>query len=263
MKHYPYLIKGGTALAVGLAAALAEKKIPALIFDKGSNIAGEFAAAFQGTPMFPCQPVSEYGKMVKKELLSRNILSENGDCLGAVEPVYCKLLNDLHGTADFIANARAISHTVENGRHYMELFTIGGVYGFTGDIYIDTTAEEEPILSQKLNAALVSSVTASDNSNDTLFPGRFAGEVYFSIPADGMTYTEARTALLTAWRNRGSELREAGLLYIADRFAQTCAAGLRQRGVNQYSIPSVGYGSALEALEAGYLLSDKLPEVTV
>ncbi len=260
MKHYPYIIKGGTALGAGIAAALAEAGIPSLVFDSGSLPSGEFAAAFAGESMITYQPLSPIAQAFREELLQREVISARGDNYPALEPVFCSLLNRYHGTVDFLARTSAISESWEDGKLHLELYTIGGVFGFTGDRLIDTTTAGQKTV--KMLAAAVHAREAVDCDSFFMVPGCHPEEYFMRMCADGLSYVDARAALLAAWRSRPETLREASLLYIADRFSEDCASGLTKLGEHHYAIPSVGYGSALEALDVGARLLTTNPEVT-
>ncbi len=261
MKHYPYIIKGGTALGAGIAAALAEAGIPSLVFDGGSLPGGEFAAAFAGEAMMAYTPVSAIARAFQEELVQREVISQRGDNYPALEPVFCSLLNRYHGTVDFLARACAISEVWQDGVLHLELHTIGGVFGFTGERLIDTTTAGRDVTRNL--AAAVQAKEAVDCDSFAMIPGCHPEEYFIRMSAEGLSYVEARAALLEAWRNRPETLRAASLLYIADRFAESCAPGLVQLGEGHFAIPSVGYGSALEALDAGARLLITNPEVTV
>ncbi len=260
MKHYPYIIKGGTALGAGIAAALAEAGIPSLVFDGGSLPGGEFAAAFAGESMMAYQPISPIAQAFQEELIQREVISPRGDNYPALEPVFCSLLNRYHGTVDFLARASAISEVWQEGVLHLELYTIGGVFGFTGDRFIDTTTAGRA--STRMLGAAVQAKEAVDCDAFAMVPGCHPEEYFIRMCANGLSYVEARAALLAAWRNRPESLRGASLLYVADRFAEGCAPGLVRSGERHFAIPSVGYGSALEALDMGVRLPITNPEVT-
>lgn len=255
MKHYKLVICGGTAFAVGLAVALAKQDINVCIFDRGSLVGAEFAVAFKGSPMMHYEPVTDMGKLFKSELTKRGIMGQSGDSYAALEPVFCKMLAEYHDKIDFIACASPILCEYGNNVHKLELSTIGGVCGIECGTLIDTTSSGR-IIAKALNAMLKLDKIPQRSDFD-ITAGRFDDECYIHMPVE-CDYTQARMLLFNKWINRGAELSNAELLYIADRFEETCDNTLLKEGESEYSIPSVGFSSALEAFDFGVAFADKL-----
>ncbi len=264
MKSYPYVFIGATAFAAGIAAALSDAGVDSLIVEHGSIPAAEFAVALKtGGRMYDYAPVSRRAKALKDELIARDAIAANGDCLPALEPVFCELLADLNpkagkgGHVDIMTASDVIADDGET----LEISTIGGVFGVKAGAVLDTTSSSAGcrVVRRTLNANLDCTSEQAASGAADIVPGRFENEYYLRYQG-GNDYTAARAGLLEWWRSRPQALESARLVYVADRFDEICEPVLKKTADRRYALASVSYLHALEAFDRGILFAEKIGE---
>ncbi len=256
--HAPYVLYGVTALAAGIAKSLADRGVDSLIIDRGSLPAAEFAEAMRSvTPICSYSPTIDASKELLAELVERDISADCGDSLPTLEPVFCSLLAKLHDKVGMLAGASVISEErTADGKLRLEVYTIGGIVEVITDCVIDTTSTGR-IVSRTLNANIALKGDIPEGID--MVQGRFGDEKFLRLRLDdgiafdnfSDAYIAARSKMLDFWRNRPESLRDAGLVHIADRFDDTCEAGLKKLSDGRYSLASTAFGNALEAFDFG------------
>lgn len=262
MKSYRYVFIGATAFAAGIAAALSDAGVDSLIVDHGSIPAAEFAVALKtGGRMVDYEPVSPRAKALKAELLARDAIAENGDCLPALEPIFCELLAALNPKAGKGGHVDIMtaSDVIADDGGTLEISTIGGVFGVKAGAVLDTTSAACRVVRRTLNANLDCTAEEAASGAADIVGGRFENEYYLRYKG-GADYTAARAGLLAWWRARPKALEAARLVYIADRFDEICEPVLIKKAEYRYALASVSYLHALEAFDCGVLFAEKIGE---
>jgi hypothetical protein len=255
--YYPIIILGATF--AGLGAAYSHKQ-ESLIIERSALVGYEFINSYNPGEGWNEVVLSTEGGRLKKELLERQILSEDGRAhIPAVAPVlYNKIAQDslnilLHTEiADISQAGDVIEVTIYNASGLSKLKT---------DLIVDTRPDRARRIKSKSINAMLSCGEEEINLPDLeqgqaqFVKGKLKGEIIVKVPVDVQdSWTSARHKLHQLWVNRPPEWASWTLAAIAGCFDIQAEHEPAANDPNCLYLPSSAYRNPLEAFEAGIAL---------
>ncbi len=135
-KHYDLLILGASALGIGIVSAHPE--LDTVLLEESSSITREFAYALKDKGSVAYAPSSSAAAELRAELLTRNVLREDGIWLSALPPIFANRLKASKTDAYFCS---ALKNITTDGSVYSVIFSEYGIdHQFTVSKIVDTTA---------------------------------------------------------------------------------------------------------------------------
>ncbi|MBU3113309.1 hypothetical protein [Clostridium lacusfryxellense] len=269
--HYSNFICGATATAIGIAS---ENINNTLIVERTGLVANEFIDCYHlGSADW--DSVSTLGGNLKKELLQRNILTEDGMVhIPAVTPLLFKIIKDLGINTLFVTEVIEVKKV--SAFYEITLHNNSGFQKITADNIIDTTSASvlnpkstQYVFSKSINAMLHSleenlfpfnNIEVNANKNVSFDQGRFNKEIILKYALDNdEDWISARHKLHSYWQNRPTSLEKWSLASIATTFD----IALKDKGpfkidYNWNWLPSCAYANLLKALEIGVEYGERL-----
>lgn len=266
---YEILILGSTFAGLGAAYACRSNM---LVLDRRTQIGYEFINSFDPGEHWNRIDLSSEGEKLKKELLDRDILSENGLIhLPAAAPLmYHRISRD---EVPILLMTEVINIQQKSGVFEVEIFNVSGSHSFRALRILDTVFDTRlqsvyrpEVISKSINAMLYN-VESEDqmpsgwSKEVRFFRGKLPGEVILKLRLDEKDdWISARCKLHQLWENRPDFLKRWTIAAVADCFEQTVQKGPMDVTENWSILPSAAYRNPLEAFEAGYRYINKEEE---
>ncbi|MDR6549188.1 hypothetical protein [Paenibacillus qinlingensis] len=254
-RYYPMIIIGATF--AGLGAAYTNKE--ALVIERTALVGHEFINSYHLGEGWQQTPVTAEGEKLKKELLDRGILSEEGSVhIPAIAPVlYNKIAEDaisimLHTD---VTEIRRLAEGFE-----VTVYNASGFSRFTTDRIMDTRSESAlpgSVVSKSLNAMLSCreeglEVPLFTMENVRFATGKLQGEWIVKVTVDVEDdWIAARHKLHHMWANRPDVWEKWTISAIAGCFELQINQEPTAIEPNWWSHPSGAFRNPLEAFEAG------------
>ncbi len=259
----PLLIYGATAAGIGL---LLKHHPHALLVERSAQVGHEFVAAFHAGMNWQQEPQSATPQTLRKEMLRRNLLTEDG--LVHLPPVAVLLLNLIKQEK---LPVRLMTRVVEvqpvADGFEVTVQSADGLQKITAERIVDTTSHCEsaphfaPVpLFRNLNAMLFcnqpsAAVPMLEKGEGEIVLGRFPGEIILKLALNEQDdWISARRKMHDFWKHRSASLAPWTMAAIADRFEMGVEAGPHTVEQSWQWLPSCAYDNLLAAMDAGQML---------
>lgn len=266
---YDLMIIGSTFAGMGAAYASTGRM---LVLESSPQVGYEFINSFNPGKDWNKTELSGVSAALKKELLEREILLENGSVhLPAIAPfLYDRIKKD---NIPVLLMTDLVNVQIKENGFEVEAYNASGFIKFKTSRILDTTFNtriqhtcKPEILSKSINAILYNPEEDPTelfmwDETAQLVRGKFPGEVILKLKIrNDADWVSARHQMHKFWAGRPDRIRSWVIAAVADYFEMNMKTGPESVGINWNILPSCAYHNPLEAFEMGFQFIKKEDE---